>query len=301
MARVLSIQSHVVSGYVGNKSATFPLQLLGIDVDAINSVQFSNHTGYGTVKGTKLTDKDLSDLIDGLIANDLADYTHVLTGYVGSAPFLRTVAQVVKRLKERNPALCYVCDPVMGDNGKLYVSEELIEVYRSDILPLADILTPNQFELSLLLEQPIDTQSDVWRCFDQAFSTYSMKHLVLTSFVTDASDVIEILGRTRTASDPTPHSYRLSVTKLDFYFTGTGDLFAALLLAWSWRMPGDGLGAARNAVCSLQAVCQNTFEYCKTRPDVPKSRELRLIQSKAAIEDPPEAGVLECVEVDLAA
>ncbi|XP_046688578.1 pyridoxal kinase-like [Homalodisca vitripennis] len=83
--KVLSIQSHVVSGYVGNKSACFPLQVLGIEVDFINSVQFSNHTGYGLYKGQVLNEKDLGDLIDGLSANKLdTSYTHLLTGYIGN-------------------------------------------------------------------------------------------------------------------------------------------------------------------------------------------------------------------------
>jgi pyridoxine kinase len=78
--RVLSIQSHTVQGYVGNKSAVFPLQLLGFDVDPINSVQFSNHTGYPTFRGQVLNGSQLWDLIEGLAENDLLHYTHLLTG-----------------------------------------------------------------------------------------------------------------------------------------------------------------------------------------------------------------------------
>eukprot|EP01035_Chromulina_nebulosa_P015777 gene15777-20904_t len=82
--RVLSVQSHVVSGYVGNRAAIFPLQLLGIDVDAINSLQFSNHTGYPTVKGQSLTETDLREICEGLEANQLLDYDYLLSGYIGS-------------------------------------------------------------------------------------------------------------------------------------------------------------------------------------------------------------------------
>ncbi|XP_017890265.1 pyridoxal kinase-like, partial [Ceratina calcarata] len=121
--------------------------LLGFEVDAINSVQLSNHTGYKVFKGQVLNDKDLDDLIDGLVQNDLDNYTHLLTGYVGSASFLKKVAEVVHILKRKNPDLIYVCDPVMGDNGKLYVPEALKEIYKKDIVPLADIVLPNQFEL----------------------------------------------------------------------------------------------------------------------------------------------------------
>ncbi|CAH2079682.1 unnamed protein product [Thlaspi arvense] len=148
--RVLSIQSHTVQGYVGNKSAVFPLQLLGYDVDPINSVQFSNHTGYPTFKGQVLNGEQLWDLIEGLEANDLLFYTHLLTGYIGSVSFLNTILEVINKLRSVNPNLTYVCDPVMGDEGKLYVPEELVQVYREKVVPLASMLTPNQFEAEKL-------------------------------------------------------------------------------------------------------------------------------------------------------
>ncbi len=163
--RVLSIQSHVVSGYVGNKSATFPLQLLGFEVDAINSVQvritvreieipmsffglwqFSNHTGYEHgVHGQVLDDAQLRVLIDGLALNDLDNYSHVINGYIGSDSFLKQTGETIKKLKEKNPNLIYVCDPVMGDTGPgWYVPKTLLPIYRDEILPLADVCVPNQ-------------------------------------------------------------------------------------------------------------------------------------------------------------
>ncbi|KAF8564550.1 hypothetical protein P879_11838 [Paragonimus westermani] len=117
--RVLSIQSHVVHGYVGNRSATFPLQVLGIEVDYINSVQFSNHTGYPCVKGQVLNATDLKELYAGLKANGLHRYTHILTGYVGCAGFLEAVGEIIKDLKEEFPTVKYYCDPVLGDAGEL--------------------------------------------------------------------------------------------------------------------------------------------------------------------------------------
>ncbi|KAH9306546.1 hypothetical protein KI387_010950, partial [Taxus chinensis] len=105
--RVLSIQSHTVQGYVGNKAAVFPLQLLGFDVDPINSVQFSNHTGYPTFRGQVLNGEQLWALIEGLEANDLLCYTHLLTGYIGSVSFLDTILQVVEKLRSVNPDLIY--------------------------------------------------------------------------------------------------------------------------------------------------------------------------------------------------
>lgn len=128
--RVLSIQSHVVQGYVGNKSAVFPLQLLGLDVDIINSVQFSNHTGYKVFTGKRLGGDDLHELLDGMETNNLlADaHSHLLTGYIGSVSLLDAIVRVYERLRaaQSHPErLVYVCDPVMGDLGKLYVPLEL--------------------------------------------------------------------------------------------------------------------------------------------------------------------------------
>ena len=144
--RVLSIQSHTVHGYVGNKSAVFPLQLLGFDVDPINSVQFSNHTGYPSFKGQVLGGGELKDLIDGLKTNSLLQqHTHMLTGYIGSESFLESVLYALECLRKENPNLIYVCDPVLGDNGKLYVPESLIEVYKEKVIHQATLLTPNQY------------------------------------------------------------------------------------------------------------------------------------------------------------
>ena len=136
--RVLSIQSHVVSGYAGNKCSIFPLQLHGFEVDFINSVQFSNHTGllslkwklrcifanipgYKTVKGQRLQEEDLNQLYQGLTENRINKYSHVLTGYCGNPTFLHKIGNVVTDLKSINPDLIFVCDPVLGDNGS-YVS-----------------------------------------------------------------------------------------------------------------------------------------------------------------------------------
>ncbi len=103
---MLSVQSHVVSGYVGNKSATFPLQLLGFEVDAINSVQFSNHTGYaGGVHGQVLDDKQLWDLVEGLRINHIDRYSHLINGYIGSDKFLIKLAEVIKTLRQTNPKM----------------------------------------------------------------------------------------------------------------------------------------------------------------------------------------------------
>jgi len=133
--RVLSIQSHTVHGYVGNKAAVFPLQLLGFEVDPVNSVQFSNHTGYAAGwTGEVLQGAQLNALVDGLESNALlAGYSHMLTGYIGSASFLSAVLKTLGRVRAASPGVSFLCDPVMGDHGKLYVPEELVQIYREQV------------------------------------------------------------------------------------------------------------------------------------------------------------------------
>jgi pyridoxine kinase len=104
---VLSIQSWVCHGYVGNRCSVFALQLLGIEVDAINTVNFSNHTGYPSWKGQKLDGDQLYELFDGLVVNVLAQYSHLLTGYISTPSSLRNVMKIRSKLKEMNPNLIY--------------------------------------------------------------------------------------------------------------------------------------------------------------------------------------------------
>ncbi|XP_020278168.1 pyridoxal kinase [Pseudomyrmex gracilis] len=280
--RILSIQSHVVSGYVGNKSATFPLQLLGFEVDAINSVQLSNHTGYKVFKGQILDDKNLDDLVDGLAQNDLDHYTHLLTGYIGSASFLKRVALLVTALKCKNPNLIYVCDPVMGDNGKMYVPETLKEIYKKEIVPLADVLTPNQFELELLTNQKVTNMIELK-------SAIKKLHQIGPQTVAVSSTEIDskLTAVVSTTKDNT--IMKIDIPKIPATFTGSGDLFAALFLAHLY-LQSDMKTIMEKTVNSLYNVLLNTYEYSKACTDVDaqpaKTIELKLIQSKKSIENP---------------
>ena len=116
----MNIASHVVHGFVGNSCTTFPLQLHGFIVNNINSVQFSNHLGYGKFKGNVLTGNDVLELVNGLDENGLLKgYTHILTGFIGNQTFLENIVEVVKKVKTQSDVK-YICDPVLGDNGKYY-------------------------------------------------------------------------------------------------------------------------------------------------------------------------------------
>uniref|UniRef100_A0ACD5XLU9 Uncharacterized protein n=1 Tax=Avena sativa TaxID=4498 RepID=A0ACD5XLU9_AVESA len=282
--RVLSIQSHTVQGYVGNKSAVFPLQLLGFDVDPINSVQFSNHTGYPKFRGQVLNGDQLWDLIEGLGENDLLHYTHLLTGYIGSVSFLNTVLQVVEKLRSVNPDLIYVCDPVLGDEGKLYVPQELISVYQQKVVPVASMLTPNQFEVELLTGLRITCEQDGLKACNILHSAGPRKVIITSALI---QDKLLLIGSYKKTEEP-PEQFKIEIPKIPAYFTGTGDLTTALLLGWSNKYPDNLEKAAELAVSSLQALLRRTVEDYKRAGFDPStsSLEIRLIQSQDEIKSP---------------
>ncbi|KAB0797291.1 hypothetical protein PPYR_08285 [Photinus pyralis] len=279
--RVLSIQSHVVSGYVGNKSATLPLQLLGFDVDVINSVQFSNHTGYKVTKGPILSDTDLDELIQGLAINGLDTYSHLLTGYIGSPQVLNRIASLVSDLKSKNPHLIYVCDPVMGDNGKLYVRSELLPIYK-ELVTIADIITPNQFEVELLTDKKVSTIEDAWDAID-ILHQRGCKTVVISSTEFGNDDYLVAMASSH--ADGHRRALTINIPKLPTSFTGTGDLFAALILAWMHKT-NNLKSALENSINTLQAVLKKTWDYAKAVGDSRHNMELKLVQSKNLIENP---------------
>ncbi|GAU90878.1 hypothetical protein RvY_03236 [Ramazzottius varieornatus] len=286
--RVLSIQSHVVSGYVGNRAAVFPLQLLGFDVDVINTVQFSNHTAYPVVGGTTLEASQLADIFAGLFANNLAEtYTHLLTGFIPNQQLLQQVAVMAKKLKELNPSLVYVCDPVMGDEGQLYVAQEVLQVYKEEILPLVDIVTPNQFEMELLTGMKIGSEKEALQAMKLLYRKYKSDMTVVISSSQVSPGSLSAFGCDSESSLP----FTIQVPRIDAYFTGAGDLFAALLLAWIARTKDVGL-ACQRSMSTLQAVLQRTLlhhqQNCPDKDSKPCFRhmELRLIQSKHDILSP---------------
>jgi len=291
--RVLSIQSHVVSGYVGNKSATFPLQLLDFEVDAINSVQFSNHTGYAKgVRGQVLDDSQLQELIEGLEANQINKYSHIINGYIGSKSFLIKMGEVVKKLKEVNPSLIYVCDPVMGDSGPgLYVPKELLPVYQDVILPLADVAIPNQFEAELLTGQTITNEKEALAVMD-ILHKKGVSTVILSSTELGSSDHLVGLA----SCSKTGTKVKVLIPKFPAAFVGTGDLFTALSTAWLARSGGDLKSSLEKTIGTMQVVLGRTLEHAKTAAiqagldkPTPAMMELKLIQSREDIISPPSS------------
>lgn len=286
--QVLSIQSTVVSGYVGNKCASFALQILGFDVCPVNSVQLSNHTGYSCFKGQVLNAEDIECLYDGLKQNNIhGQFSHLITGYIGSKSFLLKVGEIIQDIRDSNPGITYVCDPVMGDNGKMYVPEELMPVYRDVIVPKADIVTPNQFEAELLTGIKITSEAEALQAM-QCLHDKGPKTVVLSS--TDLGSEGILVALASTIKNGEKECYRIEMPYVQAIFVGTGDLFASCLMAWMHK-DNDLKIALEKTVSTTQIVINRTLQAAKEaagkgNKPTPAQMELRLIQSKADIENP---------------
>ncbi|XP_048960557.1 pyridoxal kinase isoform X1 [Canis lupus dingo] len=270
--RVLSIQSHVVRGYVGNRAATFPLQVLGFEIDALNSVQFSNHTGYAHWKGQVLNSDELHELYEGLKLNNVNKYDYVLTGYTRDKSFLASVVDIVRELKQQNSKLVYVCDPVMGDKwngeGSMYVPEDLLPVYKEKVVPVADIITPNQFEAELLSGRKIHSEEEALVVMDVLHAMGPDTVVITSSDLPSSrgSDYLIALGSQRTRNPDgsvVTERIRMEMHKVDAVFVGTGDLFAAMLLAWTHKHPNNLKVACEKTVSAMHHVLQRTIKCAK--------------------------------------
>ncbi|KAL2142201.1 hypothetical protein VTI28DRAFT_1468 [Corynascus sepedonium] len=234
--RVLAVASHVVSGYVGNKIAVFSLQSLGCDVAALNTVQFSNHTGYRQWTGSRVSAQEITDLYHGLKQSYLDDFDMMLSGYVPGAQALEAVGQIGQELKRKAKSkpgsFFWVLDPVMGDNGKLYVAPDVVPVYKS-LVHHADLVLPNQFEAELLSEVPITDMPSLGRAVQVMHERYGIPHIVITSVSLPHPDhpvsSLSVVGSTMT-SDRRARAFKIVFPAIDCYFSGTGDMFAALMV-----------------------------------------------------------------------
>lgn len=161
-ASVISIQSHVCFGHVGNAAATLPLQCLGFEVWPVLTVQFSNHTGYGAWTGQVFTPEHIRELIQGMERRGaFASCGALLSGYMGAAPLGEAILETRALLRKHAPQALYACDPVMGDVGRgIFVQPEIPAFMKEHAVPAADVVTPNQFELELLTDVSVRTLDD---------------------------------------------------------------------------------------------------------------------------------------------
>jgi len=274
---------------VGNKAAVFPLQLLGYDVDFINSVHFSNHTGYENgLKGDVMNGEQLKQILKGLEDNDLlGDVGHMLTGYIGSESFCEAVLTVLQTIRKYNENIKFVCDPVMGDHGKFYVPPELVKVYRQTVIPVADIVTPNQFEVEQLTGVVVKTLEDARKACDKLHAM-GPSIVFITSVVLEEEGskekTISILASKRAKDGKADEVWRIDCPMISGSFTGTGDLTASLLLGHLAKDPENLPVVMEKVINTMYVVIQRTHESAGATA---KSKELKLIQSKADIENPP--------------
>ena len=230
---ILSIQSWVSFGHVGNAAAVFPLQRLGFEVWAIHTVQFSNHTGYGAWTGAVFPPEAVADLIDGIEARGvLPECGAVLSGYMGSEGTVAAVVDAVRRVRAANPEALYACDPVMGDVGRgVFVRPELPDLIAAQAIPEADIVTPNQFELELLTGVTVDTLEhalDAVRALRERMRAGGPRVVLLTSLVRSGAPENSI--ETLAVTDDGAWLCRTPLLPLDPPRNGTGDAIAALFL-----------------------------------------------------------------------
>ena len=281
--RILSIQSSVAYGHVGNSAAVFPLQRLGHEVWPVSTVVFSNHTGYGAWRGPLLAPDDVRDVITGIEERGvLGTCDAVLSGYQGGAGIADVIVDAVARVKAANPDATYTCDPVMGNaTSGCFVDPAIPPIIRERVVPVADLITPNQFELGFLTGTEPSTLEETLASADLARAMGPGTILVTSVERPDRpEDTIEMLAVTGAGA------WIVRTPRLPMKANGSGDLTAALFTA-HLRTTGSPADALTRTASSVFAVLKATLESGE--------RELRLIAAQDAIADP--AGEFEVRQV----
>lgn len=271
---ILSIQSHVAYGHVGNAAAVFPLQRIGVEVWPIHTVQFSNHTGYGSWKGSVFDAGMISEVVTGIEQRGvLGGCDGVLSGYLGSAEIGDAVLDAVKTVKRANPAAKYCCDPVIGDVGRgIFVREDIPEFMRNKAVPAADVITPNQFELDYLSKRASKSLNHA-RDAVRAVHDLGPRAILVTSLHTDNTpqNSIDLM-----ASDESG-CYTVRTPKLALTVNGAGDAIAAIFFAHYLR--GENIGEALSRAASgIFGVLAQTAEA--------GSREIQFVAAQNEIVSP---------------
>jgi pyridoxine kinase len=224
---ILSIQSSVAYGHVGNSAVTFPLMRMGVEVWPVITVHFSNHTGYESWRGPLLSPTDLRDVVRGIDERGvLGEVDAVLSGYQGREDIGAMILDAVALVKQRNRAAIYCCDPVLGDEDRgSYVRPGIAEFMRQRVVPAAQIITPNQFELTALTGLPVVTMEDVLQAADAARSLGP--EVVLITSVVRRDGPPDTIDMVAVDSDG---AWLVSTPRLPRSFTGSGDVTAATFL-----------------------------------------------------------------------
>jgi pyridoxine kinase len=271
---ILSIQSLVAYGHAGNSAAVFPLQRLGREVWPVMTVHFSNHTGYGAWRGPLLSAADVAEVIAGVEDRGaMADCDAVLSGYQGAEDVGAVILDAVASVKRHNPRAVYCCDPVMGDVGRgMFVREGIPEFMRDRVVPAADVVTPNHFELDFLTGTTSTTLPELLAAADALRASGPSVVLVTSTILDDTPedrlDLVAVSGagawRTRTP--------RLSIAP-----NGAGDLTPAVFLAN--LLDGHDLDVV------LARTTSSVFAVIEATADA-GSRELRIVQAQERLAHP---------------
>lgn len=273
--RILSIQSSVAYGHVGNSAATFPLQRIGHEVWPVLTVHFSNHTGYGAWRGPLLAPTDVADVIAGIEDRGvLGQADAVLSGYQGDPAVGAVILDAVARVKAANPDAVYCCDPVMGDVGRgMFVRPGIPEFMRDTVVPQADVVTPNHFELDFLAGRTTTTLEEVLDAVD-AVRDRGPRDVLVTSVLTSevAADHLDVVA----VSDA--GAWAVTTPLLPISPNGCGDVTAALYLA-HLRTTGSPATALERTTSSVFAILEATIAA--------GTREIQLVAAQDAIADPP--------------
>jgi pyridoxine kinase len=268
MTSILSIQSWVAYGHVGNASAIFPLQRLGAEVWGIHTVQFSNHTGYGAWRGQVFGAELIAECVQGIEERGVMGRCDaVLSGYMGSAGIGAAILDAARRVKAANPAALWCCDPVIGDVGRgVFVRPGIPEFLRDEALPEADILTPNQFELEWLTGRQVSTLAEAEAAV-AALQARGPRCVLVTSLRLDDTPQGEI----GMLAGEGGAFWRLSTPMLPVSVNGAGDAIAALFLFHRLRS-----GSARVA---LEAAASSVFGLLRATAEA-GSREILTVAAQ---------------------
>jgi pyridoxine kinase len=249
---ILSIQSAVAYGHAGNSAATFPLMRMGIEVWPVLTVTFSNHTGYGSWRGPMISAADVAAVVQGIDERGVLDRCDaVLSGYQGSAEIGQVVLDAVALVRSRNPGALYCCDPVMGDVGRgFFVRPEIPAMMRDSVVPAADIVTPNQFELEFLTGRPVETLDDVLLAAHELRSTGPGAVLVTSVVAAGEPDTVSMVAVAEQGV------WSVTTPAIPQTFTGAGDVTAATFLAHVLRSGdvAEALGATAAVMYGLLAT-----------------------------------------------
>jgi pyridoxine kinase len=274
---ILSIQSSVAYGHVGNSAATFPLMRMGVEVWPVITVHFSNHTGYGAWRGPMLSGADVSEVVRGIDERGvLGRCDAVLSGYQGAADVGSAVLETVALVKSRNPEAIYCCDPVLGDVGRgFFVRPGIPEFMRDQVVPAAQVVTPNQFELEYLSGRQTSTVEDVLAAAD-VVRTSGPDTVLVTSVVHEgaAPDTLAMIAVTGQGA------WSVTTPLLHRPFQGAGDLTAAVFLA-NLLLSADVARALGRTAAVVYGVLRTTIDSGEA--------ELQLVAGQAEIAEPSTA------------